>query len=211
MNNYKYNTAEILKEMKNHPDYIFNEDIQLWRYIGKLTGNKDMHQLSRMFYFSWFNQGNRCNNPNDKSYLWYGNIGIKRIWNSRECINWAINEFIKKEEWLLPNISRKGDIGNYILGNVELKEASQNAKEVKMTKKRLKHLKEGKDKPIKLTNIINSKDYMVFKSGKELDDIFNRSVSATNKTIRRKNNIMLYGKKYKPKRITREDYITLKI
>jgi len=36
MKKYKYNTKEILEEIKNHQDYYWNEKEYKWKYIGCL-------------------------------------------------------------------------------------------------------------------------------------------------------------------------------
>jgi len=130
---YKYVTNEVLEEIKNHPDYVFENG--KWKYIGILDCRKNIHWLIRKAYRSWLAQGNRCNNPNDVAYKYYGGKDkpVKRIWNSRIMVNFWINEFFKRKYWIYPVLSRFKDKGDYKLGNCILEENIENISKIKST------------------------------------------------------------------------------
>jgi len=203
---YKYNTKLILEEIKNHPVYIFENG--KWKYIN-LTNIKDIHWLAKKAYQSWVGQGTRCNNPNpnNKSYQYYGAKGVKRIWSSRECVNFWINEFFKRKAWITPVVSRIEDKGNYELGNCELKENTENVSEQKVTYNRIiacrKNYLTSFAKKVKLTNINNPNDILKFISGREASRQLGKYEAFIKYSIKTNKIIIYKGKKYKPEYISK--------
>ena len=209
---YKYIISEVWDEIENHSDYewLDDENEELihkkikrkgrWDYKGILNPKK-MHWLANKAYSSWMGQGNRCNNPNCKEYKWYGAKGVKRIWSSREMINWWINSLFLRKNWYIPTCSRKVDLGNYEIGNVELKECSEGAKETKITKKvieigRINGLKNSKS--VILVNVNNIKKIMEFYSAREGCKQLKKSEAWIKNSIRFNTFIIHNNEKWKP-------------
>jgi len=71
--NFKYITYLIFEEIKNHPDYIFENN--KWKYIGKLgihlIEKYKIHWLAYKAYKDWCGQGARTTNKNCISYKYY--------------------------------------------------------------------------------------------------------------------------------------------
>lgn len=135
-----FNRSLVLKELEESEDY---EKIGgNWFYTGKLTKikNKTRNSLAYKAYRLWGKQGERCYNPNNCSYVYYGVKNIKRVWNSREFINWFLNNILSRENWEDPVVSRKKDEGDYFSENCELLERSENSKKVKKARKKIKNL-----------------------------------------------------------------------
>lgn len=227
--NYVYKTKDILEEMKNNINYIYNNTTNLWTYIGPKTNRRNiktkMHWLANRFYTVWLTEGNRCSNPKSNSYEWYGLIGIKRIWTSSECINFGINELLKRERWNSWSICRKKDLGNYELGNLELLEKTENCEQIKVTPKRKeqcrllgkrvgkKHQKisaEKRKKPVKLITCDNSSIFKIFDSLKATDLFIDKYHGFTKKHILKDNNIIINNKNWIAAYITKEEYKFLK-
>jgi hypothetical protein len=93
----------LLKEFKNDDRFIFNSEKEEWEYIGLLTLGK-MPACVKAGYSIWAAQGNRCENSNDINFHYYGAKGVKRLWTSRECINWYINQFLTRSSWIKPDV-----------------------------------------------------------------------------------------------------------
>ncbi len=104
--------------------------IMSYEYKGTLGKTQITDPIVRRAYTSWMNQGCRCSNPNDSSYPWYGQLGIKREWSSRECVNWYLREYAKRNSWDDPVVSRINDKGNYNSMNCVLKERLENLMEI---------------------------------------------------------------------------------
>jgi len=188
------------KELFNNSCYIFKNGI--WKYIGN-RGNrleKPMHFIAKRSYQSWIDQGKRCTNPKNQDYKYYGAKEVKRIWTAKECIDWYINELLKRNKWICPVISRLGDIGDYKTGNVKLIETTENTIERKMTENRRKAaVKNGRkvSKPLKAYNIINADDVCYFNSIIEASIYFKKGYSNFSKCIYKKSLIKYKNKKYR--------------
>lgn len=124
------NKIDILLELENNSQYVYIDS--RWTYVGRLS-LKSLPNLALKSYRCWRNQGDRCTKTNNKSYKYYGAVGVRRLWSSRECINFYINNLLVKENWITPTISRINDSGNYCCTNCQLKEFSENSAEVKTT------------------------------------------------------------------------------
>ena len=110
-------------------DSRFSQESGKWVYTGVLSAHDaNVPSPVAKAYKSWMRQGDRCNNPKDNDFSIYGGSGVRREWSSRECVNWYINELLKRDYWLKLNISRVGDIGNYSLENCSLLEQVENVK-----------------------------------------------------------------------------------
>lgn len=199
-------TKDVLKEIKNHKDYVYDNNSKQWKYIGSIgVVIKNGHWLMYKAYLSWLEQGRRCNNKNDEGYKKYGKKGIKRIWDSKTCINFYINELLTRKEWHDPVMSRNNDIGNYILGNCKLLERVENAKLIKITEKMRKSARKNAKlmglknrKKIILININDHKDKIFFNSTRECDRYFNWYLHKTAKATRNKQLLTINNKKYRP-------------
>jgi len=186
--NFKYITYLIFEEIKNHPDYIFENN--KWKYIGKLgihlIEKYKIHWLAYKAYKDWCGQGARTTNKNCISYKYYKSKNSKRIWDSRTSINWWINEFFKREGWNCPCVCRKGDKGNYEIDNVDLKEKSENNSEKEITdkirnkarevsKENFKNFRGWNRKKFKIINIDNLNENYIFNSSFEAGKFLNKN------------------------------------
>jgi hypothetical protein len=191
-------SKELVKnEFHCSKDYFF--DGKKWWYIGVLKISK-MSNIAKKAYESWKDQGKRCTNPNSKDYEYYGAKGVKRIWSSRDCINWYINEILTRDLWIKPNVSRIGDLGNYKLGNVKLIEASENTAEIRWTEKKKEAArKNGKkvSKKILLTNIYDGNDILYFESGAAASEYLGKAKTSVCSSVLRKSIIRCGKKRYK--------------
>jgi hypothetical protein len=97
------------------------------RYEGVLNIDK-MGEIEKKAYKSWKDQGQRCDNPNDKGYKYWGQKGIRRIYGPREFIAWYLVEYSKRTEWKRCHVDRISSDGNYEFGNIQLLEMSENTK-----------------------------------------------------------------------------------
>ncbi len=78
-------------------------------------------------YKSWSDQRQRCGNPNDTRYKWWGAKGIKVEYTSEEFVLWWEQQRKLKPHLKRPNCSRKDHKKNYSLDNIELLECSANS------------------------------------------------------------------------------------
>lgn len=96
-------------------------------YEGSLNIEK-MNPIQKKAYKSWKDQGQRCQNPKNPRYKFYGEKGIKRIYGPREFIFWFEKEYLKKEEWICAQVDRINPNENYDFSNIRLVERSENVK-----------------------------------------------------------------------------------
>ena len=178
-----YITENIKKEILIHKDYIYDTKYKKFTYVGILSG-KQMHWLANKFYWIWKAEGDRCNNENNISYKWYGNNKIKRVWTSRECIDWGINELFTRDIWHKRFcISRKQDLGNYELGNIKLLEARENSIDVKKVPKNLLLGPIAVSKAVKLIKVNDKRIIKIFKSASAASRFCDKCVSSVRNTI----------------------------
>lgn len=83
----------------------------------------------RKAYKSWADQRQRCSNPKDPRYKWWGAKGIRQEYTAREFVLWWLKEWAKRPFWKRANCSRIDHTKNYTLDNIELLECSENATE----------------------------------------------------------------------------------
>jgi len=140
----------VLRELKYSKDYV--EQDGSWLYIGKLTKhkNENKNKVAYKAYRMWGKQGERCYNPHNCSFKYYGIKKIKRIWKSREFINWFIEQILSRESWEYPVVSRKKDKGDYSIRNCELLERSENSTNVTKARKKGRTRKELERDIVKL-------------------------------------------------------------
>ena len=74
-------------------------------YEGTLNRAK-MHPVAKRAYKSWIDQGQRCNNPNDKGFEHWGKKGVKRVYSQREFISWYEHESAKFPSDVRLNVDR---------------------------------------------------------------------------------------------------------
>lgn len=99
-------------------------------------------------------QGDRCHNPRNKRFQYYGALGYRRLWTSRMCIEFYANSLLLRSQWLEPVISRIGDVGDYTPANCRLLENEENAAEIRVTERiRVAARKNGPRRKIKLLDI----------------------------------------------------------
>lgn len=97
------------------------------KYEGPLNINK-MNPIEKRAYKSWKDQGQRCQNPNDKGYKFWGAKGIKRVYGPREFIAWYVENYSKRDSWKRAHVDRIDSEGNYDFSNIQLLEMSENTK-----------------------------------------------------------------------------------
>lgn len=97
------------------------------KYEGSLNINK-MNPVEKKAYKAWKDQGQRCQNPNDRAFNFYGAKGVKRIYEPREFIAWFVVQYSSKKEWNRATVDRIDSNGNYEFGNIQLIELSENTK-----------------------------------------------------------------------------------
>lgn len=81
----------------------------------------------RQAYKSWADQRQRCNNPKDPRYRWWGAKGIQVEYSAYDFVCWWLKELEKNPTLKRPNCSRKDHSKNYSLDNIELLECSENS------------------------------------------------------------------------------------
>ncbi len=99
------------------------------RYTGPLHVNvKYMTKRAMRAYKCWLQQNQRCTNPNNPKFRYYGGKGIVVEYSSRDFVSWYLSEWkrlgIKK-----PSIGRVDHNKNYCFNNVILESVSDNSKE----------------------------------------------------------------------------------
>lgn len=94
-------------------------------YKGSLNIEK-MNPVQKKAYKSWKDQGQRCQNPKNPRYEFYGKKGVQRIYGAREFISWFEQEYSKKENWTCAQVDRINSNGNYDFSNIRLIERSEN-------------------------------------------------------------------------------------
>lgn len=92
----------------------------------KLSINRrNLPYVERKAYQSWADQRQRCYNPNNPAYKYYGAKGIKVLYSSQELIEWfreSIKTFTGKK-W---NVSRIDHSKDYSLDNIKLDDHTDN-------------------------------------------------------------------------------------
>ena len=83
----------------------------------------------RKAYKSWCDQRQRCSNPKDPRYKWWGAKGIKVEYSAFEFVQWWLQEARLKGPFKRPNCSRIDHEKNYSLNNIMLLECAENSKE----------------------------------------------------------------------------------
>lgn len=96
---------------------------------GYAVSDKKAPAPMRKAYKSWADQRQRCSNPKDKRYKWWGGKGIKVEYNAYEFVKWYLGQWDKYGPFDRPNCSRIDHNKNYTLDNIMLGECSQNSKE----------------------------------------------------------------------------------
>jgi len=119
---YEENKDEIAKYHKDY--YSSNKE--------KLLKNNTNNHLKYPWKKVLSDIKQRCNNPNDPGYKWYGAKGIKCLITTEE-----LKEiWYKDKAWLFqqPSIDRKNKYKNYTFDNCEFIEKSENSKKDKYKK-----------------------------------------------------------------------------
>lgn len=110
----------------------------------RMTDLKTTHGMrGHPLYARWNMMIQRCENPNNKSFLRYGGRGIRvcRAWHTFETFcAWALANGFKETLWL----ERKNNNGNYSPGNccwATLSEQARNRRPVKLSAEQVTELK----------------------------------------------------------------------
>lgn len=192
--------AEVLQEMKSSVQYRL--DSGKWRYCGPLGFGADMHWLAKRFYYSWHQQKKRCCDPKHKQFSDYGAKGIQHLWSVRECIDWAVNEYLTRESWTRPAISRLGDVGNYESGNVKLIEQSENRKEMAFSpvmRSQSIALGISSRRRVIFFNVNDTGDVLRFDSGRHASEFLGKNRNFIQRSISLGRSVEFAGKTYLPK------------
>lgn len=96
-------------------------------YDGPLSMSK-MPPLVKRAYAAWSLSRDRCNNPRNKDYKYYGGKGIRVLYSSREFIVWWTIQF-KSKKWKNPTVGRIDHDRDYRFDNIEMQEKVDNSLE----------------------------------------------------------------------------------
>lgn len=188
----------LLDEIKQHRD-LFARRVETWEYVGALgIKHKAMPPTVRNAYQRWLGQGQRCGNPKTREYQWYGAKGVRRIWTSRECVNWFIQELLMGE-LVTPAISRRGDLGHYEIGNVELVEKQQNCSIKRFSNSQRAHsasLWKRAAKPVELVDINNPHERHVFPSANSAGRFLGIAPNNVGQARRARHAVKANGRRY---------------
>lgn len=97
------------------------------RVDGWAISDKSAPDYIRKGYKSWADQNQRCTNPKDPRYQWWGAKGIRVEYSALEFVTWFAAEWKKKGPFKRANCSRKNHSRNYCLDNITLEECSANS------------------------------------------------------------------------------------
>ena len=95
---------------------------------GLLIGKPSKEVLQA--YFSYRAQVNRCTNPKNKHYHCYGGKGLGVSYSLDEFVSWWTKSLARRSEWKRPTCGRIDHAKGYSFDNIEMQEASENAKEM---------------------------------------------------------------------------------
>lgn len=118
--------------LKSRQQWCSNEcslRIRAGRIDSWAISRKDAPPAVRKAYKSWCDQRQRCTNPNDPRYQWWGGKGIQVEYTSDEFVRWWVEEEKRKGPFKRANCSRIDHTKNYSLDNIELMECAINSKE----------------------------------------------------------------------------------
>lgn len=82
----------------------------------------------RKAYQSWTDQISRCYRPKTEAFKYYGALGIKVCYSSREFVSWYLHA-LKKFKGRVPSVDRVDSSLHYCFCNIRLKEHYNNAVE----------------------------------------------------------------------------------
>ena len=122
-------SAAALRGGQNGCGFRCEFNLSVERIDGWSICDKNAPKYIKSAYKSWCDQRQRCTNPNDPRYEWWGKRGIKVEYSAFEFVQWWVGQWGKDGPFKRPNCSRKDHDKNYSLDNIVLMECSENAKE----------------------------------------------------------------------------------
>lgn len=99
------------------------------KYNGPLNRrNSLMSKEARFGYESYNNQKNKCNNPKNKWFKYYGGKGLKVHYSAREFIGWWLYN-LKTFKGKTATVSRVDHNKGYLFENIKMECVSVNSRE----------------------------------------------------------------------------------
>lgn len=99
-------------------------------YNGTLnTRSNAMGRMALRAYGIWNSQRQRCHNPKDHAYKYYGAKGIRVEYEVRDFIGWWIASYLVVKP-KSPSVGRIDHSKNYSFDNIEMVEHADNAREM---------------------------------------------------------------------------------
>lgn len=85
--------------------------------------------LAKAAYDSWRGQKERCNNPKNKAYKYYGAKGIRVKYGSREFTTWYLKQAKNRKYQSKLTVDRIDTFGHYEFSNIRLVYKAENTAE----------------------------------------------------------------------------------